>query len=352
MEWAKSEQSTVKYKLAMSGVDHIYYDELPGGPFEIKIDDTNVSGHAGLREKLASWYHTTAGHILLSHGASQCNFLIAGAVLKEGGAAIVESPCYEPQYRSVEVWANQIHDWPRRPENNYIPDPAELKRLLNDKIKLVCLTNLHNPSHTRIPDELLDEIAKICSDSGVTLLIDEVFLPFIERDHSKHAFSHGAISINSLDKPWGVSNLRVGWAVGDPAIIHSAYRLNNLLGVNQPYITEHLAYQILSSKPALDFLIASADRACSGRKFLTEFVNSTPEVLLTEPAGGICGWLKLPHGMDDKELVETLVYKYQTVCFPGYLYGSPGYIRVSFGSNPELTREGFSRLRTAIQSYS
>lgn len=350
-EWAKAGHSGTEYILALSGVDHLALSDIPGGPFEMVIDGANFHGHDGLRTLLAEWYGTTPEHILLAQGASLCNFLIAGAVLSSGGEAIVEAPNYEPILRSVQVWASKVHQLPRRPENNYLPDLAELKKLLTPNVKLLCLTNLHNPSHVRIFPSQLKAIIDHCHDRNVHVMIDEVFLSFIERDHRHHGFASGAISINSFDKAWGISNLRVGWAAGPPAIIEKAYRLNNLLGVNQPYLTEHLAYQILRSDTARNFMIDRANHAMSGKKYLDEFLAATPEVTCTPPAGGLSAWLKLPNQLDDRDVVKRLVERYSTLCFPGFLYGAPGHIRVSFGSDPARTREGFHRLHQCIRSF-
>jgi aspartate/methionine/tyrosine aminotransferase len=230
-----------------------------------------------------------------------------------------------------------------------LPDPAALKKLINSRTRLVCLTNLHNPTHVRMSAELIGEIVQMCRAENVFLMIDEAYLPFVERAHHKHAFAGGAISINSLCKAWGLSNLRVGWAVGDPAIIEKCYRLNNLLGVNQPYVTEHLAYQIMSRPDALSYLIARAEKAAAGRKYLHDFLAQTPEIICTPPAGGVSAWLKLPAGMDERKLISMLVLKFSTVCFPGFLFAAPGHIRVSYGSDPARMQTGFQNLRSALQ---
>jgi len=352
MEWAKSGYSTGKYNLARSGVPSIANAfDLPGGPFRPDTWGHNEGGHEGLKAIIAQWYGVQPENVLLAQGASQCDFLIAGAVLADGGAAIVETPVYEPLLCAVEVWADRIVRLPRKKENCYLPDPAELRGLLGNDVRLVALTNLHNPTHALTERDLAAEIVRTAQESGATMMVDEVFLPMIARDHRMHAASVGAISVNSLGKSWGLDTLRVGWAVGPAEIVQRAYRLNNLMGVNQPYMTEDLAWRVLQSERAVDFLIAEAENAARGRALLQEFVENTPQVTLIPPSAGISALVELPRGTDDRRFSQMLLAEKDTVVFPGSYFECPGTIRVSFGGPREETAEGLRRLSEMVKSW-
>ncbi|RPH92860.1 hypothetical protein EHM69_11805, partial [candidate division KSB1 bacterium] len=113
MEWAKSGYVGGKYNLARSGIPSITdLSLLPGFPFMPDLFGHNEWGHSGLKETIAALYGAQPENVLIAQGASQCNFLIAGAALAEGGTAIVETPVYEPILRAVEVWADRILRFP------------------------------------------------------------------------------------------------------------------------------------------------------------------------------------------------------------------------------------------------
>ncbi len=352
MEWAKSGHALGVYNLSRSGIPLIPdLKLLPGGPFKPDFCGHNEWGHEGLKAVIGEMYDAEPGGVLLAQGASQCNFLMAGAILSAGGTAIVETPVYEPVMRGIEVWADRVDFLPRRKENGFLPDPDELRHLIDGKTRLIWLTNLQNPTHSYLSTEAMAAIVEIASDAGAMVVVDEVFHTMLDRDHRHHAHSVGAISINSLGKSWGLDSLRVGWAVGPTELVYRAYRLNNLLGVNQPYSTEDLACRILSEPAAVDYIAAWAKTAAKGRALFEHFLERTPQVSCMMPPAGICAVVELPAGIDDIEFCRKLLERKATTVFPASLFKYPGAVRVAFGGPRDDTAEGLKRLREMILEW-
>jgi aspartate/methionine/tyrosine aminotransferase len=349
MEWAKSGYSAGSFNLARSGIPAITeFTGIPGGPFVPHIYGHNEWGHEGLKAAIAAMYGAQPENVLIAQGASQCNFLIAGAALSAGGTAIAETPFYQPVLRSVQVWADRILRLPRRKEDGYQPDPDELRRLLTADTRLIVLTNLHNPTQMAMDADRVHALTQISAEVGAVVSIDEVFLPMLDRNHRKHGYGSGAISICSLGKSFGLDGLRVGWAVGPSDLIHRAYRLNNLLGVNQPWMTEDLAFQILNSPAAVDYLIDGERAASRGRDLLDDFLRKTPRVSCLRPTAGISALIELPKGTDDQQFALDLNEKTGTTVFPGSYFECPGTLRVSFGGPHDETAQGFAHLSRMI----
>ncbi|MDD5087419.1 MAG: pyridoxal phosphate-dependent aminotransferase [bacterium] len=353
MEWAKESHPADALSLAVSGVSSIKdIGEIPGGPFEARVWGRNYFGHEGLKTRIAAMYGAAPENILIAQGASQCNFLMAGALLAGGGTAIVETPVYEPILQAVEVWADRVIRLPRRKENGFQPDPDELRALLTKNTRLIALTDLHNPTQTALDAERRTAIIAVARAAGARVMIDEVFLPMIRRDHRTHGYADGAISNNGLDKSWGLDALRIGWAVGPADVVNRAYRLNNLLGVNQPFLTEDLADRILGSEHAVKWMIARADQAArTGRALFDEFVSATPEAACIPIPGGINAVVELPRGTDDRKFAERLLAEENTIVFPGSFFEYSGALRVSFGGIETTTREGLQRLSRRIKTW-
>ncbi|RPH92280.1 pyridoxal phosphate-dependent aminotransferase, partial [candidate division KSB1 bacterium] len=216
--------------------------------------------------------------------------------------------------------------------------------------RLIVLTNLHNPTQAVLDEERVREIVRIGREAGACVALDEVFLPMLETDFRKHGFSAGAISTNSLGKCWGLDALRVGWSIGPQEIIHRAYRLNNLLGVNQPYMTEDLAWRILNAPAAVKYLLKYRKQAANGRELFDRFLEKTPSVTCMPPAAGICALVQLPAGTDDRIFCERLLSEQDTAVFPGHFFECPGAIRVCFGGPQDEVAEGLKRLSSMVRS--
>jgi len=353
-EWAKSSITGPTTSLSRSAVPAVKsLTEIPGGPYVPRITGKiSGFGHPALRERLAQLYETGSENVLVAQGASQANFLTAGALLEFGGTAIVETPVYEPVLRGIEFLADKVLRLPRRAENSYQPDAAELERLLTPDTKLVWLTNLHNPTQIELDTDVLSRLVEKCERVGAVVVVDEVYLNFTRPDFRSHAYTRGAISVNSLDKTWGLDPLRVGWAIGPEKIIDRAFKFNNLMGVNQPYITEDLADQILRSDKALAWFQLRRNTSCGQMQLLMSFLKSTPELKLLPPSGGVNACLKLPNGVDDRAFAAALQTEHGVTVFPCSLFELPGYIRVSLGCDPVETKLHLAKLGEAVRQFS
>ncbi|MCB1059198.1 MAG: aminotransferase class I/II-fold pyridoxal phosphate-dependent enzyme [Calditrichaeota bacterium] len=352
-EWAKSTLTGPTPSLARSAVPMVKsLSEIPGGPYKANITGKNAYyGHPELKARIAQLYDASPEEVLLAQGASQVNFLIAGALLEHGGEAIVESPVYEPIVRGIEMLADKVKVLKRKPTHGFQPGLQDLKSLISRDTKLVWLTNLHNPTQVELDTEVLRECVEMCRDAGAALVVDEVYLNFTRPDFRSHAFTYGGISVNSLDKTWGLDSLRVGWAVAPSEIVDRAYKFNNLMGVTQPYVTEDLANQILRDDSAVEWFKLRRNTSCGQFSLLTSFLKRTPELELLPPSGGVNACLKLPEGLDDRRFVEALWKVKQVRVFPGSLFELPGYIRVSVGCDPVETRLHLGELGDMIREY-
>ena len=345
LEWAIEECGTATYSLSSSSVATVAkLTEIPGGPYELRITGDNQYGHPKLKEVLAGMYGVTTDRLLIAQGAAEVDFLVAGAALQSGGTAIVETPTYQPILRAAECFADNIVRLPRRLENGCQPDLNELRGMMDDSVRLICLTNLHNPSGVCMDHDMLRQISQIAGEWKAVVLVDEVFYPMYDWDYRRHSASCGCISVGSMDKTYGLSDLRAGWAVAPADIVKQAYSLNNLLGVHQPYVSEDLAAQILGDPKVMAWFRERTATAQSGRRLYDEFISAHSTAHCISPSAGINGLLSLPAGSDDRKFIEALKRQKDTMAFPGSLFELPGTIRVSFGGEHELIREGFKRL--------
>ena len=140
MEFAKTSLQGGKYNLGRSSVPSITnLSDLPGSPFEFHPWGINMFGHEGLKVILSDWYCANPENILIAQGTSQANFLMAGAILADGGTAIVEAPTYQPILCGIQVFSDQLIRLPRRKENLFQPEPEEFRKLLTSDTKLVWL---------------------------------------------------------------------------------------------------------------------------------------------------------------------------------------------------------------------
>ena len=105
------------------------------------------------------------------------------------------------------------------------------------------ITNLHNPSGAFTDNETLEAVGKIASRVDARVLVDEVYLETLFEQRPQAAFHLGNefIVTNSLTKAYGLSGLRCGWVIAEPALAERMWRLNDLFAATPVHIGENIA---------------------------------------------------------------------------------------------------------------
>ena len=348
MEWAKQNGMRARYSLASSGVSRVSREELGLRLEDLELFGANEYGDERLREALAARYGAHAEACLLAEGTSMANVLVAGALLETGDRALLESPGYEPMLRVAQLFGAEAVPLPRRFEDGFRVDEAALARELQRGAKLVWITNLHNPSGVLLDREALERIYAAVERAGAWLGVDEVYLDFVPGQPSAASLGRRAFITTSFTKVMGLSDIRMGWAVGDPGLMARARRLHGMFSAQTSYPSVCVARVAV---PQMERLAARGrEQSARGRAVLEEWLAQHPEVREVRPAGGLVSFPRLPEGTDDAALVERLMREFDTAAVPGRFFQGPGHLRLGVGAPPGELREGLRRLGEALKA--
>ena len=347
MEWAKQVPKTARYSLAASGVPPVTREELGLELKDLELAGANEYGDVRLREMLGARYGVGAERVLLAEGTSMANVLLIGALLGPGDRALLESPVYEPMLRVIEFFGAQPAALPRRFEDGYQIDEVALARELARGVKLVWITNLHNPSGVLIPRDTLRRVYHAVERAGAWLAVDEVYLDFVAGEPSAAGLGPRALITTSFTKVLGLGDVRIGWAVGDPAVLERGRRLHGIFSAQTSYPSVCVARVAV---PRMDQLAERGRRiAAAGRAVLDEWLAGHPEIGHVRPAGGLVSFPRLPAGVDDQALAERLLCEFDTVVVAGRHFQSPGHLRLGVAAAADDLREGLRRLGEALR---
>jgi aspartate/methionine/tyrosine aminotransferase len=302
--------------------------------------------------QLAERYGCSGEHIVLTAGSSEANFLAFACLLSPGDKVIVETPGY-PQFRSL---ASLVHaemvDLPRRAEDGFVPDIEEFKALLDDNVRLVVLTNLHNPSMALTPRAELRQMINLAAEAGVHVLVDEVYLDHLkpgENDESAWGLGDNVIVTNSLTKVYGLGGLRFGWAVAPPRLAARMLDLLDVVDPELPAVTQNLGFRVLERLPRLR---PRARRLHEQNwPLVAEWMDSRPDITGYEPPGGITAWMRIDGVEETGNLVTVCRSDYGVLVVPGEYFQAPGWLRVSYGMDPTTLLDGLDRLARAIDDF-
>ena len=342
MEWVKTSTMGAKYNLANSGVKSYPLSKLPVDFASLQLTGPGAYGYAPLVEAIARKCGVAKENVATALGTSGANHLAMAVMLEPGDEVIVEHPGYPLLWECASYHGANVKFFERRAEDKFAINVDDLRKLVTPKTRLIVITNLHNPSCAFTPTAALQQIGQL----GPHVLVDEVYLDLLYDETPETSFKLGDqfIVTNSLTKVYGLSGPRCGWVLASADIVKKIYRLNDLFGVNNPYVTDQIGCVALAHLP--EIAAWSRDLLTKHRTIANDFLRDTPSVESDPLSAGTVIFPKVPVPVE--QLCQLLRAKYETVITPGHFFGSPDRIRVGIGGETSTLTEGLSRLRSAL----
>ena len=246
MHWAKT-QSRARYNLATSGVGAFPLRDLPEIPL-LEINGDNSYGYAPLKAAIAERHGVDPDSVVTAAGTSMANYLAFAALLEPGDEVLIEQPDLRPAAGCALLR--------RRP--GCVRSRAR-SRTAGRLTRRWCAARLpphqadraHQPAQpfqrARPPNRCCARSAKSPAKAGARVLVDEVYLDAVYENTPRTSFHLGPqfVVTSSLTKVYGVSGLRCGWILAEPALARAMWRLNDLFAATPVHPGELLSVAVL-----------------------------------------------------------------------------------------------------------
>ena len=346
MNWAK-ERSRARFNLATSGLENLKLQEL-----QVSLEDLEITGEGGygyqpLIRALAERYQVDPACVVTTAGTSFANHLALASLINPGDEILLESPAYEPLLATAQYLGAKVKRFLRKFEDGFRISLVEIERKLSPDTKLIVITNFHNPSGVQIDEETLNEIGKLARRRNIRVLVDEVYLEMLFAEPARTAFHLGYefVVTSSLTKAFGLSGLRCGWILAEPALARRMWLLNDLFAATPVHAGERLSVVALKQLP--EIAARAQARLDGNRETLNKFLDTRDDLEVVRPPLGSIMFPRVMQGTAEK-LCDLLREKYDTSVVPGSFFEMPAHCRVGLGGNSETLAEGLERLGKAL----
>jgi histidinol-phosphate aminotransferase len=284
-----------------------------------------------LRRSLAARHDVDPERIVVGNGAAELLQLAAHALLGGGGELVTPWPSY-PLFPLMAARAGG-----RPVAVDLVDDRMDARRTLaaiGERTRALVICNPNDPTGTYIP---ADELATLLSQvpDHVEVLLDEAFVQFqdIEAEDAclrlTDAFPRLTV-FRTFSKAYGLSGLRIGYAVGSRDSAELLTRLAPVLGVNA------------LSQAAADYAVGIADRELTKRR---SSVSEQRDKLLSElpelgveaaPSQANFLWMKV-EGISGADLAARLERE-RVLVAPGGPLGADDHVRAAVRGPNETSR--------------
>lgn len=349
MEWVKT-QSHAAFNLANSGVRNYELAGLHADFQSLVLSGPGTYGYRPLVQAIAAKCGVSEDAVATAQGTSGANHLAMAAVIEPGDDVLIEGPAYPLLWETAAYLGANVRYFERPAQAKFALNLELIERALTPRTRLIVISNLHNPSCAFTDEPALKHLGELARTARARVLVDEVYLDLLFEDAPPTSFKLGDefIATNSLTKVYGLSGLRCGWILAEPDLVRRIYRLNDLFGVNNPYVTDQLSCIALGRLQAIG--LWARELLDTNRALANEFIVTTPELDCDQLRVGTVLFPRLDVQVD--QFCRLLRERYETVVTPGRFFGAPDRIRIGIGGQTSLLAEGLNRIHDALDELS
>ena len=279
----------------------------------------------------------SAEEVFIGNGVSELIDLALRALLNDGDEVLVPSPDYPLWTAAVNLNRGRAIHYPCRPENGFVPDPAEIEALVTPRTRAIVIVNPNNPTGAVYPRTVLAAIARIAEQRGLVVMSDEIydqvlydgaeFVPMATLVHDAVC-----VTMSGLSKVYRACGYRVGWAVisgrlrAAQGFLEAMELLASLrLCSNVP--GQWAVQTALGGHQSIRELTSPGGRLYESRRAIVEAARANPLLTVSQPQGALYAFIgvdsdRLP-GFDDQAFALELLERKHVLVAPGVSFNVP-----------------------------
>jgi aspartate aminotransferase len=323
-----------------------------------EADETNYTANGGiqpLREaivaKLArdNGIHVDTEQVWVTAGATQGLYQAMALTLGPGDEVLLPDPGYTTFTMNARMIEAVPVPYPLRPESGFMPDIAELERLVTDRTRVIIVNSPSNPLGTVFPREVLVELLDFARRHDLWVISDEVYEAFTwAGDHVSMASldtDDRVFSVFSLSKTYAMTGVRVGYLVTPPGLASTMRTVQeaSISCVNAPGQFAGVA-AITGDQSAVS---VAREHYRDNLAAATQLLGERGIRYLT-PGGAFYLWVDVSFasGGDVADWAEGFLLDQKVAVAPGNAFGrsGEGWIRVCLAAQRSTLLEGLRRL--------
>ena len=294
-------------------------------------------------------------NIFVAVGAMQVIFNAILHLIEPGEEVMVIDPGYD-YYSQIGLFGGLPVRIPAREENGFKVDPAEVKKAVTPKTKMMIINTPANPTGALLDDGILKALAEIAQHHGLLVLADEPYEDIVF-DGQQH-YSIGAIdgmqdltiSAFTLSKSYAMTGWRVGYAVAPKSVIDEMEKLMEHMVSGVTAMAQRAALAAIPGpQTCVEEMLKAYDRR---RRIVYEGLNAIEGISCLMPASTFYAFPNIKNlGMDSWDLAKFLVKEHKVALVPGSIFGrnGEGYLRLSFAASSEQLTEGLNRIKAGVE---
>jgi len=318
----------------------------------------SYEGLLAFREAVAQWYKGRFGvkldpktEIVSLIGAKEGIAHFPLAFINPGDLALVPSPAYPVYKIGTQFAGGKAHIMPLAPENGFIPDLDAIPKKVAERAKIIYINYPNNPTGAVATRAFFKKVVAFAKAHDIIVAHDAPYSEiYYDENHKPMSFleAPGArdvgIEFHSLSKTYQMTGWRIGFAVGNAAIVSALGKVKTNIDSGLFEAVQRAGIAALTgdqkcTEESRAVYLERRDALVSGLK--KAGINVKP------PKAAFYVFAPTPFGMKSADFCGRLLDEAGVVTTPGVGFGpeGEGYFRCALTVPVARIEEATERIR-------
>jgi len=192
-------------------------------------------------EKLYGAYYNPDTEITITAGGTQAIYTAITTVIHPNDEVIIFEPAFDCYAPAIKVAGGIVKSLELEPPD-YKINWNMVKRLINNRTRMIILNSPHNPTATILQKEDIEELSAIVKNQDILILSDEVYEHLIYDGQTHHSMARypelrqRSFIVASFGKPFHATGWKVGYCMAPAHLMNEFRKVHQFLVfcVNSP----------------------------------------------------------------------------------------------------------------------
>lgn len=325
-----------------------------------------VAGLASLRNEIArttleySGFEIDPNNILVSNGGKQAIITCMLAILNPSDEVIIPAPYWTTYPEAVKIAGGNPIFIQSTKEQDFKIDVDMLESVKTDKTKLLIWCSPSNPTGVVYSKEEADAIYQWVFDNNIWIMSDELYEHLVYEGENTPSPAlidknlNNTLIINGVSKAYSMTGWRVGWLIANNEVMGLAKKIQSQATSNVSNVSQLAAESAL--KNGLDVTNEMKIAFDRRRNYAIKKLESIDNLSVVNGTGAFYLYVdvnfyctgKFLNINSSEDFCNWLIENYFIAFVPGEVFGTNGFMRLSYALSDQELEEGLERLATAI----
>ena len=325
-----------------------------------------VAGLASLRNEIArttleySGFEVDPNNILVSNGGKQAIITCMLAILNPSDEVIIPAPYWTTYPEAVKIAGGNPVFIQSTKELDFKIDVDMLEKVKTDKTKLLIWCSPSNPTGVVYSKDEAEAIYQWVFDNNIWIMSDELYEHLVYEGETTPSPAlidknlNNTLVINGVSKAYSMTGWRVGWLIANNEVMGLAKKIQSQATSNVSNVSQLAAESAL--KNGLDVTNEMKIAFERRRSYAIKKLESIDNLSVVNGSGAFYLYVdvnfyctgKFLNINSSEDFCNWLIENYFIAFVPGEVFGTNGFMRLSYALSDEELEEGLERLATAV----